>query len=147
MAGWDLGGDSAESFYNAWKTNVKLAWRVPRSTKTFLLQQVLAPGFVSAKVEILARYTNFFHSLRTAPSHEVRTAALLGSRDLRSVTGRNLSLIADLTGLDPWCSSTARVRAVLLEREKVEPDPADVWRCESWTNCFSSIRSCTTGEK
>ena len=29
---WDLGGDLAQQYYNAWNTCVKLAWQVPRAT-------------------------------------------------------------------------------------------------------------------
>ena len=45
LAGWDLGGDKAKMFFNAWNTHVKLSWNVPRQTRTYLLQHVLAKGF------------------------------------------------------------------------------------------------------
>ena len=66
--------------------------------------------------------------MREAPSEEVRTAAFLAARDLRTVTGRNVSLVARLSGEDPWTSSTSRVREALREREKVSPAPMDSWR-------------------
>ena len=80
-------------------------------------------------MEVLARFTTFFRSLRVAPSHEVRTAALLQARDLRSVTGRNLALVAELSGQDLWTASTNCVREALREREKVEVPETDSWRC------------------
>ena len=129
LAGWDLDSDKVRMFYNAWSTHVKLTWKVPRQTKTYLLQNVLSPGLTSARSEILARFVTFFRSLRIAPSHEVRTAALLAARDLRSVTGRNLALVAGLSGQDPWTASTARVRGALRERETVPVPEGDVWRC------------------
>ena len=129
LAGWDLGGDKATMFFHAWKTHVKLTWNVPRQTRTYLLQHVLALGFTSARTEILACFTTFFRSLRDAPSHEVRTVALLMARDQRSVTGRNLALVARQSGQDPWTASTARVREALREREVVEVPQADSWRC------------------
>ena len=46
LAGWDLGSDAASRFFNAWIVNVKLTWKVPIYTRTFLLQQVFAPGFI-----------------------------------------------------------------------------------------------------
>ena len=52
LAAWDLETEKAASFFNAWTTNVKLAWDVPRGTRTYLLQQVLAPGLTSAKIHI-----------------------------------------------------------------------------------------------
>ena len=39
LSGWDLGGERANSYFNAWSTNVKLAWNVPLATKTYLLHQ------------------------------------------------------------------------------------------------------------
>ena len=51
--------------------------------------------------------------LRSVPSHEVRTAAVLSARDL---TGRNVALVREESGEDPWTSSTTAVREVLRER-------------------------------
>ena len=125
LAGRDLGTNKASMFYNAWTIHVKLAWQVPRNTRTYLVQQVLAPGS-----EILARFVNFFHSLRNAPSHEVLTAGLLGARDLGSVTGRNLALVTELSGQDPWTASSARVRQALMDKEIIPVPETDGWRCE-----------------
>ena len=65
---WELGGDKAAQVFNAWTTAVKLTWRVPRGTRTYLVQQVLAPGLSSARADILARYGGFFRGLRKSPS-------------------------------------------------------------------------------
>ena len=130
LAGWDLGSDKANMFFNAWSTHVRLTWRVPRQARTFLVQNVLAPGLTSARTEVLARYVTFFRSLRNAPSHVVRTAALLAARDLQTVTGRNLALVAELSQQDPWTASTERVREALREREMVEVPDVDSWHCK-----------------
>ena len=98
-----------------------------RGTRSYLVQQVLVIELTSAKVKVLSRFVKFFQSLREAPSVDVRTAALLAARDLRTVTGRNVSLVATLSGEDPWTSSTSRVREALREREKVSPAPMDSW--------------------
>ena len=87
---WDLAGQGASQLYNSWKTAIKLAWFVPRATRTYLVQQVLSAGHTSAKVNILTRYRNFFHGLRKSPSYEVRVMANIASRDVRSTTGSNL---------------------------------------------------------
>jgi hypothetical protein len=89
---WDLGGERAGQVCNAWTTAIKLAGAVPRGTRSYLMQQVLAPGLTSAKVDILAMYGGFFRSLRKSPSHEVAVMANLASRDIRSTSGRNLAL-------------------------------------------------------
>ena len=46
-----------------------------------------------------------------------------------TVTGRNLSLVAEQSGQDPWTASTARVREALRERERVDVPETDTWRC------------------
>ena len=94
------------------------------------MQNCLAPGLTSARTEVLARFVTFFRGLRFAPSHEVRTAALLSARDLRSVTGRNISLVAQMSGLDPWTANTNTVREALREREQVRTAERDIWRVD-----------------
>ena len=53
---WDFKGEGATKVFNSWNTAVKLAWCVPRSTRTYLLQHVLSAGLPSARVDILARF-------------------------------------------------------------------------------------------
>ena len=127
----------SNSFFNVWFNNVKLSWNVPRGTRTYLLQQVLAPGLISAKTEVLARFVTFFRSLRLAPSHEVRTVSLLAARDLRTVTGRNVSQVQRVSVEDPWTVSTPRVKESLRKSEEVLPESMDTWRC-SYLISFSS---------
>ena len=79
---WDLGGDGANKVFNSWTTGVKLAWNVPRGTRSYLVQQVLDAGITSAKVDILARYGGFFQGLRKSPSYEVTVMAGLAGRDV-----------------------------------------------------------------
>ena len=70
--------------------------------ETYLVQQVLAPGLTSARVDIQERYGGFFRGLRKSPSREVSVIANLSGRDIRSTTGRNLALLRESSGLDPW---------------------------------------------
>ena len=97
LAGWDLGGELANQFYNCWKTNVKLAWSVPRATRTYLVQQVLSWCYISARTDILARSVKFFQSLLVAPSHVVRTVALVVAWDMRTTTAKNLDRVRQET--------------------------------------------------
>ena len=99
---WDLGGEGASQLYNAWSTAIKLAWDVPRATRTYLVQNVLASGITSAKVDILARYANFYRSLRKLPCQEVSVLANIVGRYRRSTTGSNLKLVEESLGLNPW---------------------------------------------
>ena len=93
-----------------------------------MVQHVLSAGFTSARTDILARFVKFFRSLRTASGPEVRTAAYLVSRDIRTVTGSNLRLIQDESGQDPWTVSPARVKIALKEAEAVPVPDIDSWR-------------------
>ena len=100
---------------------MKLTWEVPRATRTYLVQQVLGAGLTSAKTDILA-------SLRKSPSHEVAVLAGLTARDLRSTTGKNIKLVHELSGLDPWEYGSARIKDELAKAEEVEVPAVDQWR-------------------
>ena len=63
---------------------------------------------------MLSRYVKFFRSLRQSASHEVQVLARLLARDIRSVIGRNLSLIKEETNLDPWSISTSKIKEALV---------------------------------
>ena len=127
---WDLSGDSATQYFNSWTTGVKLAWQCPRATRTYLVQQVLACGGITAKVDVMSRYCKFFLNLRTSPYKEVSVSTLanLVARDVRSVTGRNIKLIMDLSGSNLWIDSPGKVRAGLMEAETVNFAREDSWR-------------------
>ena len=127
LAGWDLRGKEANQFFGVWRINVLLAHNLPRGTHRYFLP-LLAPGAVSARSEILARFAGFFRGLRKAPSHEIVTAALLCARDMRTTLGRNISYIEELTGLDVWVTSPSRMRKTLVKLETVSPPPEDTWR-------------------
>ena len=98
---WDFGDAGATQFFNAWTTTIKLTWNCPRATRTYLVQNVLSCGYISAKCEILARFCKFMQGLPNSPSKEVTILTNLVARDVRSTTGRNLNLVASLTSCDP----------------------------------------------
>ena len=125
---WELGGDKAMQVYKAWNTAVKQVWECPQWTRTYLMQQVLCCGFTSAKVDILCRYIKFFHSLRNSPSKEVQVLSRYLARDVRSVTGKNLQYVAEVTGLNPWTASQARLKAALVAEDTVQVPLQASWR-------------------
>ena len=96
---WDLQGDGASQYINSWTTAIKLAWNCPRATRSYLVQDVLACGYTSAKADILARYGKFFKGLRTSPCWEVTVLANLVARDVRSSTGRNIKYVGESSGI------------------------------------------------
>ena len=127
LAGWDLDGPEAKMFYGVWRLNILLSHNLPRATHRYFLP-LLAPGSVSARGEIASRFVKFFRGLRSAPSHEVVTAALLLARDQRTMLARNITYIERLTGQDAWAASPDLVRSIAMGREAVAPAPEDAWR-------------------
>jgi hypothetical protein len=114
---------------SAWRTGVKLAWGVHRGCRTYLLQQVLAPGVTSLRLNMLMRFRTFFKSLLDSPSPEVQVAVRLAARDLRSSVGSNLAILRQESGgLDPWAVSPGQLKTALLKAETAAIPAQDVWR-------------------
>ena len=125
---WSLGSPESKMFVNAWRTGHKLAWEVPRSCHTYLVQEVLAPHVADLNVSLMMKLVVFFRSLLASPSGEVQVVARLAARDMRSNLGKNLALIRETSGLDPWVASIAQLRAVLGQIERREVPEGDLWR-------------------
>ena len=126
---WDLGSDMATQYYNVWNTCVKLAWQVPRATRSYLVDQLLCCDLTSARMDILARYAKFARGLLVSPSMEVTVMAGVARRDIRSVTGSNLALLRMETGVDPLHGSMCQLKAE-LGMKRVIPSDLDRWRVE-----------------
>ena len=94
-------------------TCVKLTWNVPRSTFTYLVENVLALNFVSLRNQAYARYVNFFNNLFRSSSKKVRHLARIVLPDDRSVTSRNVNLIKAVSGLSPWDYTKWRIKEKL----------------------------------
>jgi hypothetical protein len=56
---WSLDSETAESYFKAWNTSVKLAYNVPRSTFSYLVEGFFAAGHMSLKNQILSRCPGF----------------------------------------------------------------------------------------
>ena len=122
---WDLNGEKAGQIYRSWSTCVKLTWDVPRSTHTYLVDNLLAAGFFSVKQQLAGRFVNFFHSLMKSLSPEVKIVASMVARCARSTTGKNLMNIERETRLDPWTVQAWRVRNQV---KRAEVPNGDGWR-------------------
>ena len=102
---WDLTSPEAEMVFAAWRTGHKLAWRVHRGCRSYLVQQVLAPHVTILRVQILCKFCGFFRSL------------------LYSV-GANLAW----PGLDLLLVGPGHLRAALLAADRVVVPDRDTWR-------------------
>ena len=76
-------------------------------------------------MDILTRYVKFFHGLKTSASYEVQVLSRMLSRDMLSVTGKNLRLVQEMTQLNPSTASRSRLRAALEQCELVDVPPLD----------------------
>ena len=110
------------------ETGHNLAWDVPRSCHTYLVQTVLAPKDLSPRASFMSRSVGFFCGLLTSPSQEVTVVALLAARDLRSSLGSNLALVQEVAKLDPWAASRAELQAALEKADWALVPQLDSWR-------------------
>ena len=98
---WDLYGLRAEQCFRAWTTAVKLAWDMPRTTHTWLVDNLLSCKLASARERVLANYVGFINRLGNSASWEVRILSQTQTRDAGSATGRNIINIRQEFGQDP----------------------------------------------
>ena len=104
---------------------MKLAFQVPRSTHTYLVENVLAAEFTPVKTELMARYLKFHQSLVNSSSFEIQVLVNTFQQDVRSTTARNLQLISGEAG-QCWSTLTAKK---IRQAVKVSEVPANhVWR-------------------
>ena len=131
---WDLFGDKVNQIYNSWNTCAKLTWGVPRSTHTFLVDNLLVSQFYTVKQQLVGRYVNFVKQLLKSTSPEVCVVANMVARNSRSTTGKNLLHIERETMLDPWKTEAWRVRNAV---PRSEVPAADGWRVQYLSKLLS----------
>ena len=110
---WTLDSQAAESVYSAWRLSIKPSWDVPRGCHNFFIDNVLAPHMWSLKSSLLSRFHTFFLGLLSSESKEVQLVARLSARDIRTGLGHNLRLLHEITGLDPWDTSSLDMKHAL----------------------------------
>ena len=104
---------------------MKLAWDVPLDTYTYIVENCLADKFVPLRKQIYSRYVNFFHNLLTSSSKEVRHLARNISRDAKCTVFKNIQLIEQISGPNPWDYASWRI---LENIENVAAPPNNNWR-------------------
>ena len=114
---WSLSSDTAEQFFKAWNTCVKLVFNVPRSTFTYLVEGHFAKEHRSFRNQVLSRYPGFLQNLLSSPSKEIRLLANIVARDPQSTTCKNIKYIEQLTKLSPWDYSGHRIKQQLPVQE------------------------------
>jgi hypothetical protein len=90
---WKLRSDCAEQYFAAWRTCVKLAWHVPRSTHTYFVDHLLSCNMTNVKTDIMARFAKFVRGLRTSPSKEGSVLCGFVAGDVQTTTSNSLNLV------------------------------------------------------
>ena len=101
---WNLFDEEANKVYKCWNTVLKLAWRVPRNTFTFLVDTVLSMGTSSIRDSLFSRYQLFLKSVRTSTATEIQVLAAIAENDVRSTTGLNKARMLLESGHQNMCS-------------------------------------------
>ena len=71
---------------------------------------------------------HLFRSLRSCASYEVQVLSRFLARDVQSVTGKNLTLLKEVSSLNPWTTKQCQLRNALIAAELVEVPFVDQWR-------------------
>ena len=90
---------------------------VPRSTHTYLVEDVLAKDFQTVKQQLVGRYVGFFRALLKSKSPEVQIVASMVGRCALSTTGSNLINIQRETGHDPWVEDSWKIQCSVTRAE------------------------------
>ena len=122
---WKLRSKGAESFFKAWNTAVKLTYRVPRSTYTYLVEGFLAQDHISMRNQVLGRYKGFLQGLMKSPSPEVQLLVRVAVKTPGSTTWDNVKYVEELTGLNPRYNSSSQIKEALPVQNVPE---AEHWR-------------------
>ena len=123
---WELQSNPVEQIFKCWNTCVKLAWGVPRSTYTYLVEGYFAADETTFRNQILSRYPGFYRKLLLSPSKEVGILAKIVANDPRSTTCLNLRYLRGITSIDKEeFFSSWRIREALPVKHVPE---GEVWR-------------------
>ena len=114
---WDLYGVRAVQCYKAWNTCVKLAWSLPRTTHTWIVDNLLSCNLPSARERILAGFVGFLQRMRASASWEIRVLSEVAGRDAGSVTGKNIINMQLEFNKDPREMTFSSMKSALKLRE------------------------------
>ena len=141
---FDLYGVEAQKIFRSWNTAVKLAWQVPRTTHSYLVENLLGKDSPSLRTAILSRFVKYFHGLTKCAGMETRSLAGLSQADARSTLGKNLRKITIETGKDPRWTAHASFR----DSFKTIPVPdEDSWRIPLLSRLLDERREKETMEE
>ena len=90
---------------------------MPRTTHTWIVDNLLSCNLASARERIMSNYVGFLNRLRSSASWEVKVLAETQTRDAASVTGRNVINIRQEFGKDPREMVSRELRGLYKYRD------------------------------
>ena len=133
---WQLGSDEVQKIYNLWNSTVRDVYDVPRMTRSYIVENLLSvhKGY---KVDLMTRYQKFYMNLLKSLSHLVRVLLSILRTDIRSVSGRNQSMITKEAGVDPLAILRRTLLSKLDKRKAVPLE--DEWLLEVINNLLVEL--------
>ena len=121
---YDLTSSSVNKLMNSWSLATKHMWGLPFQTHKYFIEEL---GGQHAKSMILVRYIKFIQSMKKSPKMCVQFMLEKVSRNLNTVTGRNLKHIFDMTG-QQFDLFSVTPNSLKRNMKFCEPDQGDKWR-------------------
>ena len=107
---FDLYGPAACRLYRAWQVSVRDAWVVPRQTRTFIVDHLLAGPLPHIRQLILRRYVKYVKVLVSSMNPVISGLSYWGTRTRQSITGRNVANIRQEFSVDPLKCAQGRIK-------------------------------------
>ena len=112
---FDLYGPAACQLYRAWQVSVRDAWSVPRQTRTYIVDHLLAGPLPHIRQLILRRFVKYVKVLVSSMNPVISGLAYWGTRTRQSSTGRNVANIRDEFRVDPMKCFQGAIKVVPRE--------------------------------
>ena len=95
---WDLSSEAAKRLYSSWNIMMKIAYDIPRESKTFLIEPISETSHIKQK--LLKRFLKFHRTLGESDKPHVNYLRNIQQNDLRSTFGKNVKHIIQELGVD-----------------------------------------------
>ena len=135
---YDFRSEYAESLFKAWNIQVRLAWDVPPTTHTWLVEGYFCDRMKSLKNQVLGRYPKFVQKLLDSPSKEIRFLSRILLSDRRSQLNKNVYYLSTVTNVNILDYPIYKYKQ-LLPRKSVPA--SDQWRLGLLTSLLNARKT------
>ena len=95
---WDFGSEDCANLFRSWNKVVKNAWAVPPNAHNYFVGNLLGVGHHDLKSSIFKRFISFVQRLLNSKKPIVSILSMISTRDVRSIIGKNISVIRSISG-------------------------------------------------